>query len=71
MNVLRFVWSLVSPEPPPLRPEIVLAVKELEPAVESEIGRSMKPKRPVRHHLKLVDADWWRRTYAPDHKRSA
>jgi len=71
MTWLRFLWSLIAPEPPPLRPEIVLAVQQLEPAVESEIGKAMKPIRPVRHPIKAVTEPWWFKTYAPEHQRKA
>jgi len=68
---LRFLWSLFSPEPPPRRPGIVLAMQKLEPAVESEMGKAMKPSRPVRHPIKVVSYEWWLAEYSPDHKRTA
>jgi hypothetical protein len=67
----RSFCAAFSPDPPPRRPEIVLAIDKLDPAVESEMGRAMKPRRPVRHQTKVVQLEWWLAEYAPDHKRTA
>lgn len=68
MNVLRRVWAVVMPLTIDCQEPDRTALVALMAKIETP--RVVVPE-PVRHQLKVVDVDWWKRTYAPEHKRTA